>query len=614
MKSYVSICKQAIILSLILAPQPALALFGQGTDQSNVGTDWSNTDKNISTTGDITGDDITATGKITPSSEGIHYNPGGTAVDTTIETKLTQVVNVSDWGTFITALTDIGSTPTTLNCNSDIVIPDGVTATLPSTLNLNLQPGCDIDGVAGGGTETLTVNGAITGDLSTRFIGSNLTVNGKPKVDWVSPLWWTTNTTPGTTDMTTAFQAAIDLATTADHIPVYIPVGKYLITDIINRHEGVPVIGQSPGATSETYGVQIFHASNSTLFLCDGNGRSAAGVGGVFKNLTIIKQAGYAGGDAIKYLATDDAHRPGEEYIENVLIYGTGGGLWDRALHIDGTACVTPGSKGVREVVLNKFRFADCQVDNEHMLINQGTAVTGTHVQMDVGGSPGTPGITIKGESTYIQLTNAIINGDVLIDSASTSDNVNINGHIGSLTQNQVGLDGGFTGTISGATINKSYDFKLNIDKMPKFQAVLTASVANVTGDDTDYTILFNNEIYDTTSGYNPATGIFTAAVAGLYKFHSQVVLAEIDVAHTRTDPYLLFKTAAGAERIRTSKISSPSSGVVFGYYSYDLSGQFLMDYGDTVQVVADVKNGTKVVDIYGSTGQESTFFEGALQ
>lgn len=613
MKSYVSICKQAIILSLIF-PHSAWALFGQGTDQSNVGTDWSNTDKPINTTGPITGDDITATGKITPSSEGIHYNPGGTAVDTTIETKLTQIVNVSDWGTFITALTDIGSTPTTLNCNSSIIIPDGVTATLPSTLNLNLQQGCYIDGVVGGGTETLTVNGAITGDLSTKFIGSNLTVNGKPKVDWISPLWWTTNTTPGTTDMTTAFQAAIDLATAADHIPVYLPVNKYLITDTITRHEGVPIIGQSPGATSETYGVQIFHASNNTLFLCDGNGRSAAGVGGGFKDLTIIKKAGYAGGDGIKYLATDDNHRPGEEYLENILIYGSATGLWDRAIHIDGTACVTAGSKGVRTVVMNKVRFADCQISNESMLINQGTAISGTHVQMDVGSSPGTPGITIKGESTYVQFANAIINGDVLIDSASTSDNININGYIGSLTQNQVGLDGSFTGAISGAIINKSYDFKLNVDKFPRFQAVLTASVANVTGDDTDYTILFNNEIYDTTSGYDPATGIFTAAAAGLYKFHAQVVLAEIDVAHTRTDPYLLFKTTAGAERMRTSKISSPSSGATLGYYSYELSGQFLMDYGDTVQVVADVKNGTKVVDIYGSTGQESTFFEGGLQ
>ncbi len=515
-------------------------------------------------------------------------------------------------GDLAAAVTDIGSTPTTLVCDCAVSIASGTTVILPTTLALDRRAGCFIDGVTG--SEVLTINGSLVGDNYLTFLGSNLTVNGKPKTDWVSPIWWTANTTPGTTDMTTAFQAAIDLATTADHIPVYLPVNKYLITDTLNRHEGVPIIGQSPGATSETYGVQIFHASNDTLFLCDGNGRSAAGVGGVFKNLTIIKQAGYAGGDGIKYLATDDSHRPGEEYIENVLIYGTGGGLWDRAIHVDGTACDTSGSRGVREVIMNKVRFADCQVEHESMLINQGTAISGTHVQMDVGSSPGVAGITIKGESTYVQLTNTIINGDVLIDSTSTSDNVNINGYIGSLTQNQVGLDGSFTGTILGATINKSYDFKLNVDKFPRFQSVLTASVANVTGDDTDYTILFNNEIYDTTSGYDPATGIFTAAVAGLYKFHSQVVLAEIDVAHTRTDPYLLFKTAAGAERMRTTKISSPSSGATLGYYSYELSGQFLMDYGDTVQVVADVKNGTKVVDIYGSTGQESTFFEGSLQ
>lgn len=178
MKSYVSICKQAIILSLILTPSPALALFGQGTDQSNVGTDWSNTDKNISTTGSITGDDITATGKITPSSEGVLYNQGGAnAVDTTVETKLsTQLVDISDWASLATAITDIGATPTTLNCTTTITIPDGTTPTLNANTTWRPLAGCTIQGVAGGGTETFKINGYVV-ESTAQWIGENLSLD-----------------------------------------------------------------------------------------------------------------------------------------------------------------------------------------------------------------------------------------------------------------------------------------------------------------------------------------------------------------------------------------------------------------------------------------------------
>jgi len=91
MKRYVNLINTGILGLLLLIPSYASAL--------NVGTDWTNTDKNLNTTGSITGDDITATGKITPSAEGVLYNQGGNnAVDTTIETKLsTQVVNISDY-------------------------------------------------------------------------------------------------------------------------------------------------------------------------------------------------------------------------------------------------------------------------------------------------------------------------------------------------------------------------------------------------------------------------------------------------------------------------------------------------------------------------------------
>jgi hypothetical protein len=90
--------------------------------------------------------------------------------------------------------------------------------------------------------------------------------------------------------------------------------------------------------------------------------------------------------------------------------------------------------------------------------------------------------------------------------------------------------------------------------------------------------------------------------------------LSGLDVAHTRADPYLILKTSAGGERERTSEIFAPYASSITGYASYDLSAQFEMNYGDTVEVIANTEGGTKVVGVYGSTGSESTFFEGSLQ
>jgi len=173
MKRYVNLINTGILGLLLLIPSYASAL--------NVGTDWTNTDKNLNTTGSITGDDITATGKITPSAEGVLYNQGGNnAVDTTIETKLsTQVVNISDWASLTTAITDISTDPISLVCNSIVTIPDGTSPTLLSNVTLEIKQGCNIKGVVGGGIETLVFNNAeVVSPDNVEWIGTDLVVTG----------------------------------------------------------------------------------------------------------------------------------------------------------------------------------------------------------------------------------------------------------------------------------------------------------------------------------------------------------------------------------------------------------------------------------------------------
>jgi len=51
------------------------------------------------------------------------------------------------------------------------------------------------------------------------------------------------------------------------------------------------------------------------------------------------------------------------------------------------------------------------------------------------------------------------------------------------------------------------------------FSAYVDAQIPNVTGNGTEYSIVFNNQIYDYKNEYNPTTGIFTAKRSGKYLF-----------------------------------------------------------------------------------------------
>ena len=55
------------------------------------------------------------------------------------------------------------------------------------------------------------------------------------------------------------------------------------------------------------------------------------------------------------------------------------------------------------------------------------------------------------------------------------------------------------------------------------FSAYVATDILNVTGVGTEYTIIFDTEVYDNRADYNNATGIFTARRAGKYDFKSSV-------------------------------------------------------------------------------------------
>lgn len=73
----------------------------------------------------------------------------------------------------------------------------------------------------------------------------------------------------------------------------------------------------------------------------------------------------------------------------------------------------------------------------------------------------------------------------------------------------------------------------LKVSTLPFFNAFLSSSVANVTGDSTAYTIICDTEVSDIGSDYDNTTGKFTAPVDGVYHFDYAAAVNNMGAAHT---------------------------------------------------------------------------------
>lgn len=134
------------------------------------------------------------------------------------------------------AVTAIGSTVTYLTGDCSPAIADGETVTINANTTIDFTPGNKILGTAGGGTETLAVNGEIIcGDRQQCFDSSTLTVTGLTKSN---PFWFGA-AGDGITDDTVAIQAAASF----DGGEVYFPQATYLISDEIVQADSSKWVG-----------------------------------------------------------------------------------------------------------------------------------------------------------------------------------------------------------------------------------------------------------------------------------------------------------------------------------------------------------------------------------
>lgn len=146
------------------------------------------------------------------------------------------------------------------------------------------------------------------------------------------------------------------------------------------------------------------------------------------------------------------------------------------------------------------------------------------------------------------------------------------------------------TGTVMSALDTGEITYPLQ----PAFLAYLSATASDVTGDGTEYTIVWDSEIFDQNSDFNTGTGTFTAPVTGRYAFHFSISYSDLGVAHTAGS-----MKAVTSNRSYLSNLNNPFVFALGGFDGQIFSVFADMDAADTCTTVAQVSNGTKTVDVF---------------
>lgn len=416
----------------------------------------------------------------------------------------------------------------------------------------------------------------------------------------------------GTTDDATAIQAAIDHAAAtvngASGAVVFFPTGTYLIGAQINLPNRVGLQG------ANGRGVVIkLHASfaDSYMMVAENGTSSMFGswvrdiyIDGRGKNLTALVWAKawqetcgmervllhFDGTTANGLLLTDGYGGAAYLPLRDIEIFANSTNVNAAGIKVDTISLVGGFILSIDGITIagdatNKLPIGIRMV-NDSLVVKgcHGEYISDAMVAMDGAGSLSAD--TLTGSSADVV--------DMVVYGGSAAGRVNLRNMI----------PNGATGNIfkdnkTGRHIPVAVGMLAEFTYQPSaFLATLSADLENKTGNGTEYTVLFNNEVHDYLGEYNPATGQFTATRAGRYLFHVAVKLA---VPAGGADTVIRLDTSNRSYEIFRGSVAN----VVSSATQFTATGAVVadMDAGDVAYVLVFVSGvGADTADVIGGT------------